>query len=442
MFSRESRRTRRNGNDRRRPCLATLESLERRELLAYSTLGSSLPDLSITGFASPVASWGGPVTVTFDVKNIGASSTIEPLALSPGSTSSADAGPFRVAVYASKSPRSLNGSVLVGTVDLSGQAQNSDVQTTTTLAMPQQPFKFPGNGGKIYLFFQVNSNGAVLESDTSNNLTKAIPLTIEAPLPELATVGLDLPPTIQPGDTVQPNIRIANLGPADTLPQGPVTIALVASTTPTFNQGSTIVATYSINNIPGESQVATQGSIFGDANLIPQRNVVTIAGSPVTLPTSPRIYYLGVVIDPTNQIKQLQRVPQFTKPSNVFTLPHKIGPPITFLPPAGVLVAGGVSNVPQFPLPFGANPVGGTNAGLFPAPFPPPLLLNSVGFNATGSPSRTGGFAAAGVSSGSSFKLKTFLHGIRGRTSQPSGMIGTISTGNGAKGLSKHGLMG
>ena len=84
MFSRESRRTRRNGNDRRRPCLAIVETLERRELLAYSGLGFSLPDLTVTGFASPVASYGGPVTVTVNVRNIGASSTLEPLALSPG----------------------------------------------------------------------------------------------------------------------------------------------------------------------------------------------------------------------------------------------------------------------------------------------------------------------------------------------------------------------
>ncbi len=435
MFSRESRRTRRNGNDRRRPCFAALESLERRELLAYSPLGSSLPDLTISGFASPVASWGGPVTVTFNVQNIGASSTIEPLALSPGSTSSADAGPYKVAVYAVANQRSLNNPVLVGTVDLTNQSQNSVVQTTTTLTMPDRKFGFPGDGGKIFLFFQVNATGSLLESDTSNNVSKLVPLTIEAPLPELATVGLDLPPTIQPGDTVQPNIRIANFGPADTSPQGPFTVALVASTTPTFNQGSTIVATYTISNIPSESQVATQGSVFGDANLIPQKNVVTIAGSPVTLPTSPRTYYLGVVIDPTNQLKQLQRVPQFSRPLNVFNLPHKIGPPIKFLPPAGVLVAGGVTNVPQFPLPFGGNPVGGAPDGTFPAPYPPVLQAFSPGIIATA------GVSATGVSGGTALKLKTHLTGVRGRTSHPTGTISSISTADASKGFSKIGLL-
>src|SRR5438128_5609378 len=62
VFPWESRRTRRSGRDRRRPDLAALESLEGRELLAFSPLGFSLPELSIRGFAAPAASWGGQVT--------------------------------------------------------------------------------------------------------------------------------------------------------------------------------------------------------------------------------------------------------------------------------------------------------------------------------------------------------------------------------------------
>ena len=363
--------------------------------MAYNPLGFSLPDLTISGFASPVASWGGPVTVTTDVKNIGASSTIEPLGITKGSPSSADAGPYTVAVYASKSPKSLKGAVLVGTFNTASQSQNSDIQTTTTLTMPQKPSNFPGDGGHIYLFFQVNPGHTVLESDFTNNTSTSVGLTIEAPLPELAVVGLDLPPTIQPGDTVQPNIRIANFGPADTNLQGSFTIQLVASTTPTFNQGSRTIATYtfpntSIPNIPGESQVATKGNIFGDANLIPQKNVVTIVGAPVTLPTSPAKYYIGVVIDPTNQLKQLKRVPQYTRPANGFNLPHVVGPPIKGLPPAGVLVAGGVNNVPVFPAPFGGLPIGGTTTGVFPPAYPP-TTANTLGVTAAG------GISAAGT---------------------------------------------
>src|SRR5438128_12683229 len=63
VFPWESRRTRRSGRDRRRPDLAALECLEGRELLAHTALGFSLPDLAISGFAAPVASWGGPLAV-------------------------------------------------------------------------------------------------------------------------------------------------------------------------------------------------------------------------------------------------------------------------------------------------------------------------------------------------------------------------------------------
>ncbi|MGE3819569.1 MAG: hypothetical protein AB7I30_09040, partial [Isosphaeraceae bacterium] len=49
-----------------------------------------------------------------------------------------------------------------------------------------------------------------------------------------------------------------------------------------------------------------------------------------------------------------------------------VGPPISGLPPAGVDTAGGSSNIPVFPFPFGGNPIGGLPQGKgFPAPYPP-----------------------------------------------------------------------
>ena len=340
--------------------------------MAYSPLGFSLPELSIKGFASPAVSWGGPVTVTVNIHNLGSSTINEPLALSPGSTSSADAPASTVAVYVVKSAHAHKGGVLVGQFNVPALAQNSVQQLTTTLTMPTQPGGFSGDGGKVYLVFVANASGTVFQSDTSLNVSRPVSVLIEAPLPELATVGLDLPPVMQPGDTIQPNIRVTNLGPADTGLQGPVQVALVASTTKNFTLGSTIVALYTVTNIPGVSKIASQGQVFGDANLNPAQNVVTIAGDTVTLPISPKVYYLGVVIDPYNQIKQLSKVPQFTKPKNPFSLVKRVGPPIANLPPAGVLVAGGVANTPVFPIPFAGLPVGGSLDGTtFPAPFPP-----------------------------------------------------------------------
>ena len=66
MSPSDSRHTRRSGRARRRPDDRRPEGLESRELMAYSPLGFSLPDLTVPGFAAPAASWGGPLAVTVD----------------------------------------------------------------------------------------------------------------------------------------------------------------------------------------------------------------------------------------------------------------------------------------------------------------------------------------------------------------------------------------
>ncbi len=97
----------------------------------------------------------------------------------------------------------------------------------------------------------VDPDGILAESDYTNNASqRAAPVLIEAPLPKQAVTDLDVPPVMQPGDVIQPNIGVANIGTAPTSPQGPVTVDLVKSRTPTFGRGSTILATYTVENIP------------------------------------------------------------------------------------------------------------------------------------------------------------------------------------------------
>lgn len=411
MFPWNSRRARQAGRDRFRPGLGlgstAPEALEGRQLLAYSALGTSLPDLTVSGFASTAASWGGQLTVTVNVRNLGASTIIEPLALNPGATSSADAPASTVAVFAVTNPHSLRGAVQVGSVDIPAVTQNNAVQITQSFTLPARPAGFPGDGGKVYLVFKANATGTVFETDTTNNVSAPVPLFIQAPLPELSVVGFDIPPVIQPGDVIQPNIRIANFGPADTGVQGPVGVALVASTTPQFVPGSSsVLATYTVSNIPGVQNVANQGGVFSDANLNPQQNIVTIVGDPVMLPTGPAKYYIGVVVDPFRQITQLQSVGNVRRPKEPFSMAHLVGPPIAGLPPAGQIVPGGAANVPVFPFPFGGVLVGGTLDGsIFPAPFPPGTVV-STGITSAGTPSRPGSIGAtstsgAGVGTGS-----------------------------------------
>ena len=82
MLPWEPRSARRQPRARRRNVSTALESLEERQLLSNTPLGYSLPDLHVTGSASPVAAWGGTLTTTVVVQNLGASTMINPAAMS------------------------------------------------------------------------------------------------------------------------------------------------------------------------------------------------------------------------------------------------------------------------------------------------------------------------------------------------------------------------
>jgi hypothetical protein len=351
----ESRRHRRNGRAGRQRSLGltTLERLEGRELLAYTPLGYSFPDLTVSGYTSSAAAWGGPLTVTLNVQNLGASTLPEPTAMQPGAVSRADAGPTNVAVILSTSPRpNPRNSFIVAYIGVPAVSQNNVIHETQTITLPLQPRNFPGDGGKVYVSFRINPNGVVNEADFTNNFAKSTnPLLIEAPLPELDVTALDVPPVMQPGDTIEPVIRVTNFGPGSTGSQGPVTVALVASTTRRFTSGSSTLATYTVSNIPGISQVSTGSTNFAITNLNPQQNTVTITGAPLTLPTTPRVYFIGVVVDPNHTLKQIHGIGGTTTATNALSLPHPVGPPINGLPPAGVIYAGGGANNLPFPYP-------------------------------------------------------------------------------------------
>ena len=137
-----------SGRNRVRPVLGAVEGLEARPLLAYSPLGFSLPNLTIQGAASTAAAWGGQVTITATVDNLGSSTLDEPLALDPNVGSSADAAATTAAVYASKFPNSLKGAVLVGELSIPAVSENDFVQTTQTITLPSQPLGFPWPGGQ------------------------------------------------------------------------------------------------------------------------------------------------------------------------------------------------------------------------------------------------------------------------------------------------------
>jgi len=352
--------------------LIALERLEARELMAFSNLGFSLSDLIITGQAGPKAAWGGEISVSGFLQNIGASTITEPTEQAPTSelnpagsglnstnSSTADAPDTSIAILISPHRNSLRGSILLATTEAPPLSQNSVEQfTTAPITLPSRPRGFPGNRGTFYIRLMANSSGTSFEANPENNLSAPIPVKVVGrALPELQAIALGVPPVMQPGDTISPTIEIENFGTADTITQGSVEVALVASVTPNFTVGSSIIDLETISaNIPALSNTPTSGNpaTFGEQNLLPPNNVVTFTIPPVTLPASPSTYYLGVVVDPFGNLSQL------SLPRNALELIHKVGPPIANLPPAGVVNTG---NAALFPTAADGQLIGNVTPG-------------------------------------------------------------------------------
>src|SRR4029079_3046280 len=117
--------------------------------------------------------------------------------------------------------------------------------------------------GIYYIRLVANVTQSVMESNYANNTSPAIPVRIiSRSLPQLRVTALDVPPVLQPGDTIAPTFQVTNLGTASTAVQGPVQVALVASVSPDFNLGSSIVALYTLpTGIPGQSSAPIAGSV-------------------------------------------------------------------------------------------------------------------------------------------------------------------------------------
>ena len=339
MLSRDDR----SKHARRSPRRATVEALETRQLMAYSPLGFSLPDLTVTAYAARSASWGGPLGLQVNVLNQGASSINEPTNLAPGSISTADAPATSVTVFASTRPNTKGKVVQIGTVAIPATPQNSESDVTTTIALPPRPAGFRANG-TVYLTLVVNNDRSILELNYANNVTRLrAGVTTSDPLPDLQVVALDIPAPLQPGDVIAPTIRIANFGNASTAPQGPITVILVASLNKTFGPGDAIIGSYTLANLPGQSQVPTTSNLAGDQNVMPPANFNTTTLAPLQLPTTPNKYSIGVIIDPDDTI--VERTPT----SAALQFVQQVGPKVRGLPNTTKVVDIPVGTVPVFP---------------------------------------------------------------------------------------------
>jgi hypothetical protein len=334
---------------RRRTELAALEQLEGRELMAFSTLGYSLPQLVATGEAGPRASWGGPLEVSVYLQNIGASTTTEPLAQAPGATSQADAQDSTVAVLLTPHPNSLKGAYTLGEISAPPVSQNNIEQLTDAFTLPSRPKGFAGAGGKFYVRFVTNSNDALLQANSVNTVSAPVSVLIAGrALPEVRVTGFYVSTPLQQGDAINASATVENFGTAPTSKQGPLEVALVLSTEPYLTVSPDIIATQTIANIPAVSQSPTRGNYktFAQRIVNAAANVVGVNFGTVTLPVSPTgtPYYLGIVVDPAGDFTQL------SLPANSLSFIHEVFKgSASGLPPVGVVSNANSSLFPVAP---------------------------------------------------------------------------------------------
>lgn len=335
MIARESSR-----RSRRPVAAARLESLERRDLLAFTPLGTSLPDLAVAdAFAGPVAAYGGQVAVTIDVSNLGAASLNEPNNLAPGAAGATTSTPTTADVYLTRSARARPGTgILLGSVDLTAIPQNRLARFTTTVDMPAaRPARFPDSGANVFLQVVIDPDREAQDFDRSNNFTRrGIPVFLTPNLPQLQATALELPDGLSPGDAVIPELKVANFGSAPTAVQTAVVVQVVASLDTDFGPGDQVLASFTVPNINPLSLAPTKRVVLGDVNLDDPPNVVQLTtDQAVILPTFPSEYFVGVVVDPLNQIREIDELDRLPSPALSPVL--RVRPTGVDLPPAGVV---------------------------------------------------------------------------------------------------------
>jgi hypothetical protein len=314
--------------------------------------------------------YGGPLTVTVNVTNTGQASLVEPFALEPGASSHANSAPTMVGVYLSKNPNRLTtGALKLGDIPTPSVIQNTTLTLTQTFVMPgRRPANLPGDGGHLYVYFRADDNVQSIEMDRTNNTSRAPePVQVAAPLPELVATDIQVPPVMQPGDYIDPAIKISNLGTVPIGPQGPLLVQLVASTDQNYGPTDVILASYIVPDLAPLSTVPVSASyetvVGTERNIDQQSNEVILNGPIVQLPPGPSHYHLGVVVDPLNSIREISEIGSGAQPG--LELTQDVGPPIPGLPPA-TPVSKPASTINVFPIP---------PYGTIYSPFQPPNAL-------------------------------------------------------------------
>lgn len=381
-----------------------LDNLEGRQLMAFSALGYSRPDLLVSGYAAPVASYGQPLSLVIDVRNLGATSIREPLgffdsraAADPTlryptdaftASTTADAPESVVRVFLSRTPRLTPRAVQLADINVPNIRQNSLVRLLPEDALPPnvaiEPHLLPPNGiqtqtintaptinlpavndprvadfpveGTLYLILKADATHVVAEHDETNNFSTAIPIRLAPVQPNFEAVGFDAPRGMQPGDLIRPRLLISNTGTANVPLTEPLRIDLVATRDAQLDANDIAFASYQVDQVAPLTLAPTRRLVPGARNLVNPANIrrVDPFNSPL-FPTSPNVripnstnrFNIGLVVDPENRIKELRE----PRPGPVVRLAQlrKVGEPMRGIGPINESVRGEATRPLNFP---------------------------------------------------------------------------------------------
>ena len=378
MFPWESRRTRRSGRDRRRPDLAALECLEGRELLAYSALGASLPaarDLRLRLAGRLVGRAADGHRQRRQHRRRHDPRTARPR---PGPADHARLRRGIPPVSSADAPASVVGRLRLEEPPVQGRRRGRHDRRPG--ARPEQlrcssPRRSPCRTGPP------GSPPTAARSTSPSRPTRPTPSTRPTPATPSASpspwTSRRRSPSCGPSASTCPRScsRATRSSPTSGSPtSAPATPGRRASCRSRWwprRRGRSPRAARSSRsstsstrpacalNIPGLSGIATSSRLLGDANQTPPKNVVTVAFPDVTLPTSPRTYYLGVVIDPFNRIKQLSRVAGQPDVQQLRAAPHRSARRSGTCPRRTSWSTAARRSCPTFPFAFNNRTVGG-----------------------------------------------------------------------------------
>jgi hypothetical protein len=225
----------------------------------------------------------------------------------------------------------------------------------------------------VYFFFAAAVAAGLAETNPSNNFAKADPLLVRGPAPNLVPVNLRGPANVGVGEIFPVTRSIRNVG---NRPSGAVKYRYVVSANDIITRDDPILPIVTPTGEVNERTVTLA---------IDQQDTLTeLVRIPPLL--SAATYYLGVLIDPDDQIDEVNKADNGFAGSLVRVVPQSLGVEPAFLPDA-------ILNQPYL---VETAAVGTTEAATFsakdPAELPPGLTVTPAG-RIAGTPTRTGAYA-------------------------------------------------